>query len=103
MKIWIDGTLYDRSEARVPVFDHGLLYGDGVFEGIRSYEGKPFRLEAHLERLAHGARALHLTLPGGIPRMREAVLATLQARGEPDAYPIFKRSAADRPGLRTAF
>jgi branched-chain amino acid aminotransferase len=63
MKIWLDGKLVDESEAKVSVFDHGLLYGDGVFEGIRVYNGRVFRLEEHIRRLFDCARAIVLNLP----------------------------------------
>ncbi|MEI6656291.1 MAG: aminotransferase class IV, partial [Verrucomicrobiota bacterium] len=63
MKIWLDGKLVDESEAKVSVFDHGLLYGDGVFEGIRFYNGRIFRLEQHIRRLFESARAIVLELP----------------------------------------
>lgn len=86
MKVWIDGRVVGADEARVPVLDHGFLYGDGVFEGIRAYEGRVFRLEDHLRRLATGARVLSLELPGGIDAMRRIVLETARAHGEPDAY-----------------
>lgn len=61
--IWIDGTLVKKSEAKISVFDHGLLYGDGVFEGIRFYEGRVFRLEQHIARLFESAKAIMLELP----------------------------------------
>ena len=61
--VWIDGTWYDRASAVVSVFDHGLLYGDGVFEGIRSYGGRVFRLDAHLDRLYSSAKAIWLEIP----------------------------------------
>jgi branched-chain amino acid aminotransferase len=86
MKVWIDGELFDGAHARIPVNDHGLLYGDGIFEGIRAYGGKIFELEAHLSRLQYGARALHLQLPGGLPHMREVVTRTLAAYGGGDVY-----------------
>jgi branched-chain amino acid aminotransferase len=86
MKVWIDGELFDGAEARVPVVDHGFLYGDGVFEGMRAVAGVPFRLASHLERLAYGARSLHLTLPGGIAHMRDVVLQTLAAHGGEEVY-----------------
>jgi len=60
MKVWIEGRIVDGADARIPVTDHGLLYGDGVFEGIRLYGGRVFRLDAHLERLRHSARAIGL-------------------------------------------
>ena len=70
MKVWIDGSVVDGSEARVPVSDHGLLYGDGIFEGIRIYGRRIFRLEDHLHRFEIGAKALALELPGGIEAVR---------------------------------
>lgn len=86
MKIWIDGAVVSQDEARVPVLDHGFLYGDGVFEGIRAYGGRIFRLEDHLRRLAAGARALALEIPGGIDGVRRVLLETARAHGQPDAY-----------------
>ena len=67
MKVWIDGRIVEGQEARLPVTDHGLLYGDGVFEGIRVYGGRVVRLDAHLARLQRSARALGLQLPAGAP------------------------------------
>lgn len=86
MKIWIDGAVVSRDEAKVSVLDHGFLYGDGVFEGIRGYGGRIFRLEDHLRRLAAGARALALEIPGGIEAARRVILETARAHGQPDAY-----------------
>ena len=86
MKVWIDGRVVDGSEARVPVTDHGLLYGDGIFEGIRLAGGRVFRLDSHLARLRHSGRAIGLELPGGIAGIREIVLATARAWGRPDGY-----------------
>ena len=63
MKIYLDGKFVDANDAKVSVFDHGLLYGDGVFEGIRIYGGNIFRLEEHLERLEYSAKAILLQLP----------------------------------------
>ena len=63
LKIWIDGKLVEKDAARVSVYDHGLLYGDGVFEGIRVYSGKIFECEAHLKRLYDSAKAIRLTIP----------------------------------------
>ena len=60
MKIYIDGKYYERDEAKISVFDHGLLYGDGVFEGIRVYSGKVFRLPEHIDRLYQSAKAILL-------------------------------------------
>jgi len=63
LKVWIDGKLLDKDDAKISVYDHGLLYGDGVFEGIRAYAGKIFRAEAHLNRLYDSAKAIRLQIP----------------------------------------
>ena len=63
LKIWIDGKLVDKADAKISVYDHGLLYGDGVFEGIRVYTGRIFECDAHLERLFDSAKAIRLTIP----------------------------------------
>jgi branched-chain amino acid aminotransferase len=86
MKIWMDGRIVDEAEARVPVTDHGLLYGDGVFEGMRVVAGRVFRLAQHLDRLAFGARVLALTLPYSLAEIREAVESTVRAFAEPEGY-----------------
>jgi len=86
MKVWIDGKIVEGNEARVPVTDHGLLYGDGVFEGIRVYGGRVFRLDLHLARLATSARVLGLELPGGVEAMREIVRVTARAFGSDESY-----------------
>jgi branched-chain amino acid aminotransferase len=87
MKVSIDGELLEGAQARVPVYDHGFLYGDGIFEGMRAFRGKVFKLDWHMERLGHGVRALHLQVPGGIERMREIVAKTLAAHtGSDDVY-----------------
>ncbi len=83
---WINGILMPAADARVSVFDHGLLYGDGVFEGIRFYDGRPFRLVAHLRRLADSARALHLALPYSPAELERAVLEAIAAFAAPDGY-----------------
>jgi branched-chain amino acid aminotransferase len=84
--VWIDGAVVPAAEARIPVTDHGLLYGDGVFEGIRVYGAAVFRLDRHLARLRVGASAIGLTIPGGIEFVREVVLETVRAYGESEAY-----------------
>jgi branched-chain amino acid aminotransferase len=86
MKIFFDGKFVDESEAKVSVFDHGLLYGDGVFEGIRLYDGNVFRLEEHLERLEYSAKAILLTLPLTRAQLREATCETCRVNGLRDAY-----------------
>ena len=77
IEIYIDGTYYPEAEAKVSVFDHGLLYGDGVFEGIRFYNGRVFRLEGHLDRLWDSARAIALTIPLSREAMTDALLETV--------------------------
>ena len=78
MKIWIDGQVRDPEDARIPVTDHGLLYGDGVFEGLRVYAGRVWKLDRHLERLAGSARSLGIEIPGGLVRVRSVVLETVE-------------------------
>ena len=80
---WFDGEILPARDARVSVFDHGLLYGDGVFEGIRFYYGRAFMLDAHLERLRASAEAIALELPWGLERI-EAAIAMLIARFHAD-------------------
>ncbi len=86
MKIYIDGSFYPEADAKVSVFDHGLLYGDGIFEGIRFYNGRVFKLEEHLERLWESARVLCLTIPLTLDEMREALLETIRQNGLRDGY-----------------
>jgi branched-chain amino acid aminotransferase len=86
MKIFINGRYCDKAEAAVSVFDHGLLYGDGVFEGLRIYGGKVFRLEAHLERLYRSAKAILLTIPMSREDMEEAVRETVRKNRKKDGY-----------------
>ncbi len=83
---WMNGSILPASEARLPVLDHGLLYGDGVFEGIRFYYGRPFRLDAHLARLARSARAIALDLPLERPVLAAAVDALIDALGAGEGY-----------------
>jgi branched-chain amino acid aminotransferase len=86
MKVWIEGKIVDGGEARIPVTDHGLLYGDGIFEGMRVYGRRVFRLDAHLARFEAAARAIALELPFGIATVREIVLETVRAYAADDAY-----------------
>jgi branched-chain amino acid aminotransferase len=86
MKIYLNGQLVDKEKAVVSVFDHGLLYGDGVFEGIRAYNGRVFKLREHLDRLFNSARAIMLDIPMSKKAIEEAVLATLRANRLKDAY-----------------
>lgn len=82
----MDGQIVEGSEARVSVTDHGLLYGDGIFEGIRVYGRKLFRLADHLRRFGAAARAIGLELPGGMPTAEKAVIEAARAHGEDEAY-----------------
>jgi len=84
--IYIDGKFYPESEAKISVFDHGFLYGDGVFEGIRSYNGVVFKLKEHIDRLYNSAKAIMLDIPMTKDEMIEAVLKTLRKNGLKDAY-----------------
>jgi branched-chain amino acid aminotransferase len=86
MQIYVDGALVSREDAKISVFDHGLLYGDGVFEGIRVYNRRIFRLEPHLERLYTSARALALEIPMSLPAMADAVRDTVRANRREDGY-----------------
>ncbi len=86
MKVYLDGKLVEKEEAKISVFDHGLLYGDGVFEGIRAYNNRVFRLREHLDRLYNSARALMLEIPLTKKEMEQAVLDTLLANKLRDAY-----------------
>ena len=86
MLVYFDGKLIPKEKAKVSVYDHGLLYGDGVFEGIRSYSGRVFRLVQHLDRLYASAEAIALKIPLSKGEMKEAVLKTLRANKLKDAY-----------------
>lgn len=84
--VWIDGKYFDKKEAMVSVFDHGLLYGDGVFEGIRVYGRRAFRLDRHLERLYRSAKAVWIEIPLGRDVMAGMVLEAVAKSGLQDAY-----------------
>ncbi|MFA0733658.1 MAG: hypothetical protein OGMRLDGQ_000158 [Candidatus Fervidibacter sp.] len=84
--VWLNGELVPKSQAKVSVFDHGFLYGDGVFEGIRAYNGKVFMLDEHLDRLYDSAKSIWLTIPLTKEQMRDAILQTLRANKLRDAY-----------------
>ena len=86
LKIWMNDKLVDRSEAKVSVFDHGLLYGDGVFEGIRVYSGKIFEFDAHLRRLCESAKVIRLDIPMTIEEIASATQQTVKANGITDGY-----------------
>ena len=85
-KIYIDGKLYAKEDAKISVYDHGLLYGDGVFEGIRSYRGKVFRMQAHLDRLWDSAKGILLIIPMTKEQMARAIEDTLAVNGIQDGY-----------------
>ncbi len=84
--IYLDGAFLPEAEAKISVFDHGLLYGDGIFEGIRFYNGRVFRLEEHLDRLWDSARSILLEIPLSREEMTEALLETIRQNGLRDGY-----------------
>ncbi|QDU27920.1 Branched-chain-amino-acid aminotransferase [Anatilimnocola aggregata] len=86
LQIYISGKYYDKEHAKISVYDHGLLYGDGVFEGMRSYHGKVFRLKEHLDRLWDSARSIWLTIPITPEQMATAVNETLAKNNIRDGY-----------------
>ncbi len=86
IKIWISGEMYAKEDAKISVYDHGLLYGDGVFEGMRSYGGKIFRLEQHLDRLWESAQAIWLRIPASKSEVGAACRQMLEVNGIQDGY-----------------
>jgi len=86
LKVSIGGKLFDKADAKISVYDHGLLYGDGVFEGIRAYSGRVFRLTQHVDRLYDSARSIHLQIPTSKTEMARAITDTLAANKLSDAY-----------------
>ena len=86
LKIWLDDKLVDETDAKISVFDHGLLYGDGVFEGIRVYNSRIFELEAHIRRLYESAKAIRLDIPMSKAKLIGAVEKTVEANGVVDGY-----------------
>ena len=95
--VYIDGKFVPAEEAAVSVYDHGLLYGDGVFEGIRAYNGRVFRLEEHVKRLYDSAKAIMLEIPMSQEEMCNAILETLRKNDLTDAYirPLITRGSGD--------
>jgi branched-chain amino acid aminotransferase len=95
--VWLDGEWHQRATATVSVYDHGLLYGDGVFEGIRVYGGKIFRLEEHLDRLYDSAKAIWLTIPMPKDQMADITREAVRRSGIPEAYirHVVTRGAGD--------
>lgn len=85
-QVYIDGELYPENDAKISVFDHGLLYGDGVFEGIRFYKGRVFKLDEHIDRIYDSAKAIHLKIHLSPAEMTEAVLKTIAANELQDGY-----------------
>src|SRR5271156_1919682 len=94
-KVYINGKFFDKLDAKISVYDHCLLYGDGVFEGIRVYGGKVFRLKEHVERLYESAKAIKLEIPISKEQMIEAILGTVKANNKQDGYirPVVTRGA----------
>src|SRR5512136_1538233 len=86
LQIYIDGKYYPKSQASVSVYDHGFLYGDGVFEGIRAYDGVIFRFKEHLDRLYNSAKSIKLQIPLSPEEMTRAVVDTLKRNDLNDAY-----------------
>jgi branched-chain amino acid aminotransferase len=86
LKVYINGRFVDKEQASISVFDHGLLFGDGIFEGMRSYDGKVFRLDEHLRRLWDSAKSIWLEIPISRQAMAQAVNDTLQLNGIQDGY-----------------
>ncbi|MAS94564.1 MAG: branched-chain amino acid aminotransferase [Verrucomicrobiales bacterium] len=86
LQVYIDGEFFPENEAKISVFDHGLLYGDGVFEGIRFYNDRVFRLEEHIDRLFDSAKAIHLTIPATPEEVIEMVVSTIRKNELHDGY-----------------
>src|SRR4030081_2769155 len=85
-RVWINGKFFDKADAKISVYDHGLLYGDGVFEGIRVYHGKIFECDAHLDRLYASAKAIRLAIPLSREQFRAALEETFRANNFTDCY-----------------
>src|SRR5438876_8046025 len=86
MKVYIDGKYYDERNARISVFDHGLLYGDGIFEGIRAYNGRVFKLKEHIDRLFCSAKSILLSMPVSPEAITKATLETCRRNKLRDGY-----------------
>ncbi len=86
MKVYIDGKYFDEAHAKISVFDHGLLYGDGIFEGIRAYNGRVFKLKEHVDRLYASAKAILLTIPLSPAAVTQAVVETCRRNQIRDGY-----------------
>lgn len=96
-KVYLNGKFVPEADAKISVYDHGFLYGDGVFEGIRAYNGRIFRLEEHVERLFESAKAIHLEMPVTRQQMSELLLEACRVNDLRDAYirPIVARGVGD--------
>ncbi len=86
LKVWIDGQYYDKENAKISVYDHGLLYGDGVFEGIRAYNGRIFECQAHVHRLFDSAKAIRLSIPYTAKQLEKVIYETMATNGFTDCY-----------------
>src|SRR2546423_12589682 len=84
--VYVSGAFHSSADAAISVFDHGLLYGDGVFEGIRAYNGRVFKLERHIERLFDSAKAIRLEIPHRPAEVCDIVLDTCRRNGISDGY-----------------
>ena len=95
--VYINGEFVPESEAKISIFDHGFLYGDGVFEGIRAYNGRVFKLKEHIDRLYDSAKAIALEIPMSKEEFMNVILETLRVNGLRDAYirPIVTRGIGD--------
>ncbi len=95
--VYVDGKFYPQSEAKISVFDHGLLYGDGVFEGIRAYNGRIFKLERHIDRLYHSAKAIDLKMPHTKEEMANIILEACRRNDIKEGYirPVVTRGPGD--------
>ncbi|MCJ2531661.1 MAG: branched-chain-amino-acid transaminase [Candidatus Thermoplasmatota archaeon] len=94
---YVNGEFLPESDAKVSVFDHGLLYGDGIFEGIRAYNGRVFRLDDHLRRLFDSAKAIHMEIPHSVDEMRDLILELCRRNEIEDGYirPVVTRGKGD--------
>ncbi len=97
LMVYVDGTFYPQSEAKISVFDHGLLYGDGVFEGIRAYNGRIFKLDRHLDRLFNSAKAIDLKIPHTKEEMSNLIVEACRKNDIKDGYirPVVTRGPGD--------
>jgi branched-chain amino acid aminotransferase len=85
-RVWINGKFFDKADAKISVYDHGLLYGDGVFEGIRVYHGTVFRHKEHMDRLYDSAKSIALEIPMGRDELTKAVEETVRVNEKRDGY-----------------